>query len=261
MLLPKDGTEIGYGSLSDQVDRLAARLRQSGLDPGQVVAIALPNGIEYLVAFLTATRAWLIAAPMNPAYKAEEFRFFLEDFEARIVMTTSVADAVREATRALSLPVWTASRNATGDVQLSGPGCSASTKDTPDAPVPGDIALLMHTSGTTGRPQAMPLTHANVTASVCHIAAHYQLSPADTGLVVMPLFHGHGLIGATLSALFAGARIVLPDRCSAHAFWPLVRAHTVTWYSAVPTIHQILLARAASDNADSLHRRSYASLA
>jgi len=136
ILLPEDGTEIGYGSLSDQVDRLAARLRQSGLDPGQVVAIALPNGIEYLVAFLTATRARLIAAPMNPAYKAEEFRFFLKDFEARIVMTTSVADAVREATRALSLPVWTASRNATGDVQLSGPGCSASTKDTPDAPVP-----------------------------------------------------------------------------------------------------------------------------
>ena len=261
ILVPEDGTDIGYGSLADQVDRLAARLRHSGLDPGQMVAIALPNGIEYLVAFLTATRARLIAAPMNPAYKAEAFRFFLEDFAARIVMTTSVADAVREATRALSLPVWTASRNATGDVQLSGPGGSASTKDTPDAPVPGDIALLMHTSGTIGRPKAMPLTHANVTASVRHIAAHYQLSPADTGLVVMPLFRGHGLIGATLSALFAGARIVLPDRFSAHAFWPLVRAHTVTWYSGVPTIHQILLARAASDNADSLHRRSYASLA
>jgi acyl-CoA synthetase (AMP-forming)/AMP-acid ligase II len=67
----------------------------------------------------------------------------------------------------------------------------------------------------------------------------------------MPLFHGHGLIGATLSALFAGARIVLPDRFSAHAFWPLVKAHTVTWYSAVPTIHQILLARAVSDHAPS----------
>src|SRR2546422_11632405 len=63
IILPEDGTEIGYGSLSDQVDRLAARLRQSGLDPGQVVAIALPNGIEHLVAFLTATRARLIAAP------------------------------------------------------------------------------------------------------------------------------------------------------------------------------------------------------
>src|SRR5438552_14267041 len=161
IILPEDGTDIGYGALSDQVDRLAARLRQSGLDPGQVVAIALPNGIEHLVAFLAATRARLIAAPMNQAYKAEEFRFFLEDSEARIVMTTSAAAPVREAARALSLPVWTASRNATGEVQLSGPGCSASTKDAPDAPVPGDIALLTHTSGTTGRPKGVPLTHAN----------------------------------------------------------------------------------------------------
>jgi acyl-CoA synthetase (AMP-forming)/AMP-acid ligase II len=251
VILPEDGTAIGYGPLSDQVDRLAARLRQSGLDPGQVVAIALPNGIEHLVSFLAAARARLVAAPMNQAYKAEEFRFFLEDSEARIVITTSEADPVREAARALSLPVWTASRNATGEVQLSGPGFSSSTKDAPDAPLPGDIALLTHTSGTTGRPKAVPLTHANVTASVRNISAHYHLSPADTGLVVMPLFHGHGLIGSTLSALFAGARIVLPDRFSAHAFWPLVKAHAVTWYSAVPTIHQILLARAASDNAPS----------
>src|SRR6266478_9166457 len=79
IILPEDGTELGYGSLSDQVDRLAAPLRQSGLDPGQVVAIALPNGIEYRVAFLAATRARLVAAPMNQAYKAEEFRFLFKD--------------------------------------------------------------------------------------------------------------------------------------------------------------------------------------
>ncbi len=243
IILPEDGTEIGYGSLSDQVDRLAARLRQSGLDPGQVVAIALPNGIEHLVGFLAATRARLVAAPMNPAYKADEFQFFLEDSEARIVITTSGADPVREAARALRLPVWTATRNATGDVQLAGPGFSSSTKGAPDMALPGDIALLTHTSGTTGRPKAVPLSHANVMAAVHNIAAHYQMSLADTG--------GHGLIGATLSALFAGAKIVLPNRFSAHAFWPLVKAHAVTWYSAVPTIHQILLARAASDSAPS----------
>src|SRR5882724_595996 len=251
IILPEDGTELGYGSLSDQVDRLAARLRQSGLDPGQVLAIALPNGIEYLVAFLAATRARLVAAPMNPAYKADEFRFFLEDSEARIVITTPGADPVREAARALRLLFWTATRNATGDVQLAGPGFSSSTKGAPDTPLPGDTALLTHTSGTTGRPKAVPLTHANVMAAVHNISTHYQMSLADTGLVVMPLFHGHGLIGATLSALFAGARIVLPDRFSAYAFWPLVKAHAVTWYSAVPTIHQILLARAASDSAPS----------
>jgi oxalate---CoA ligase len=253
IILPEGPTEIAYGSLSDQVERLAARLRQSALVPGQVVAIALPNGIEYLVSFLAVTRARLIAAPMNPTYKAEEFRFLLEDSEARVVITTSGADPdpIREAARALSLPVWATSRNATGDLELSGHGLSSSTTATPDTPLPSDIALLMHTSGTTGRPKAVPLTQANVMASVCNISAHYHLSPADTGLVVMPLFHGHGLIGATLSALFAGARIVLPPRFSAHAFWPLVKAYAVTWYSAVPTIHQILLARAATDGAPS----------
>src|SRR5437870_5261590 len=203
VILPEDGTEIGYGSLSDQVDRLAARLRQSGLDPGQVVAIALPNGIEHLVAFLAATRARLVAAPMNPAYKADEFRFFLEDSEARSVITTPGADPVREAARALSLPVWTATRNATGDVQLAGRGFSSSTKGAPDTPLPGDIALLTHTSGTTGRPKAVPLTHANVMAAVHNISAHYQMSLADTGLVVMPLLHGHRLIVVTLSTLCA----------------------------------------------------------
>jgi oxalate---CoA ligase len=249
VILPEDGTEICYGPLSDQVERLAARLRQSGLEPGLVIAIALPNGLEYLVSFLAATRARLVAAPMNPSYTGEEFRFFLKDSEARIVITSPEAGPVHEAARDLSLPVWAAGRYSTGEVRLSGPGLSSSTKDTPDAPLPDDIALLMHTSGTTGRPKAVPLTHANVMASARNISACYSLSHADTGLVVMPLFHGHGLIGATLSALFAGARVILPGRFSARAFWPLVKAHAVTWYSAVPTIHQILLIRAASDNA------------
>jgi len=251
IILPEDHTEIAYGSLSDQVDRLAARLRQSVLVPGQVVAIVLPNGIEYLVSFLAVTRARLIAAPMNPTYKADEFRFLLEDSEARVVITTSGASSVRDAARAANLPVWTASRNATGDVEIAGLVFSSSTRGAPDAPLPEDVALLMHTSGTTGKPKAVPLTHANVMASVGNISAHYDLSPADTALVVMPLFHGHGLIGAALSGLFAKVTIVLPSRFSARAFWRLVEAYSVTWYSAVPTIHEILLLRAASDQAPS----------
>jgi acyl-CoA synthetase (AMP-forming)/AMP-acid ligase II len=251
IILPEGRAEIAYGGLSDQVDRLAARLRRSGLVPGQVVAIALPNGIEFLVSFLAATRARLVAAPMNEAYKVEELRFLLENSEARVVITTSGESPVCDAARASNLPIWTASRTATGDVEISGPGLSSSTKDTPDAPVPEDIAMLMHTSGTTSRPKAVALTHANLMASVRNISAHYALSPADTGLVVMPLFHGHGLIGATLSSLCAGAKLVLPERFSAHLFWPMVAGHTVTWYSAVPTIHEILLVRADSDHAPS----------
>jgi acyl-CoA synthetase (AMP-forming)/AMP-acid ligase II len=247
--LPGDGTEVGYGFLADQVERLAASLRRSGLAPGQVVAIALPNGIEFLVSLLAAVRARLVVAPLNPAYKAEEFRFFLTVSRAQVVIALSDANPVREVAKALNLPAWSASRSASGAAQISGAGFSAATTGAPEEPLPEDIAILMHTSGTTGNPKAVPLTHANVMASARNISTQYRLSPADTGLVVMPLFHGHGLIGAALSALCAGAKLTLPDRFSARLFWPMVKAHAVTWYSAVPTIHQILLLRADSDNA------------
>src|SRR5437764_1248088 len=116
-------------------------------------------------------------------------------------------------------------------------------------PQPDDTALFLHTSGTTSRPKGVPLTHGNLVASIRNIAGHFQLSPADTGLLVMPLFHVHGLIGATFSTFFAGGSLVVPPRFSAGTFWPAAKAHGVTWYSAVPTIHQVLLSRADADGA------------
>jgi acyl-CoA synthetase (AMP-forming)/AMP-acid ligase II len=95
----------------------------------------------------------------------------------------------------------------------------------------------------------VPLTHGNILWSSRNIAAHYALSPADCSLVVLPLFHGHGLIGATLSTLASGGSVIVPPRFSASEFWKLFREHRATWYSAVPTIHQVLLERADSDGA------------
>jgi acyl-CoA synthetase (AMP-forming)/AMP-acid ligase II len=207
----------------------------------------LPNGLEYVAVFLATTRARLVAAPLNPAYKAEEFRFYLDDAGAKAVIVPPGPHAVREAAQQLRLPVWEASLDTTGRVQLQGPGLTPGK--TPELPKPDDVALFLHTSGTTSRPKGVPLTHANLMASIRNIAGHYQLSPADTGLLVMPLFHVHGLIGATLSTFFAGGTLVVPPRFSAGGFWPMVREHRVTWYSAVPTIHQVLLSRADADGA------------
>jgi acyl-CoA synthetase (AMP-forming)/AMP-acid ligase II len=249
VIMPEDERVITYASLAAQIDALAGRLHQTGLEAGQAVAVVLPNGPEYLVSFLGVTCARLVAAPLNSAYKADEFRFYLEDSGARAVITSSDAETVHEVARSLKLPVWNANRSATGAVQVSGPNLPAAAGAAPEPPRPEDIALFLHTSGTTSRPKGVPLTHGNLMTSIGNIAAHYQLDPADTGLVVMPLFHVHGLIGATLSSLYAGAKIVLPTRFSASAFWPAVKSHGVTWYSAVPTIHQVLLSRADADNA------------
>ncbi|MBY0526535.1 MAG: acyl--CoA ligase [Gemmataceae bacterium] len=248
VVLPEDNSSTTYRALSDQIERLAATFRNAGLEPGRALAIVLPNGLEFLACFLAATRARLIAAPLNAGYKAEEFRFYLEDGEARAVIAPPGEHPVRDVAKALGLPVWTAMRDAQGQVRVEGEDCAGSGKDL-EVPQAEDVALFLHTSGTTSRPKGVPLTHANLMASIRNIANHYRLTPADVGLVVMPLFHVHGLIGATLSSLWAGATIVVPARFSASLFWPAVQAHRVNWYSAVPTIHQVLLGRADADNA------------
>jgi acyl-CoA synthetase (AMP-forming)/AMP-acid ligase II len=204
VILPEDGSAITYRSLADQVEALAAVLRGFGLEPGETVGIVLPNGIEYLAAFLAVTRARLVAAPLNPAYKAEEFRFSLEDAGARLVMAKPGQHPASEAAAALGLPVWSAVRDRSGGVYFDGDGAHSGPLPAPEAPRPGDTALFLHTSGTTSRPKGVPLTHGNLMASLGNIASHYRLTPADTTLVVMPLFHVHGLLGATLSTFFSG---------------------------------------------------------
>jgi acyl-CoA synthetase (AMP-forming)/AMP-acid ligase II len=111
------------------------------------------------------------------------------------------------------------------------------------------VGLFLHTSGTTSRPKGVPLTHKNLLTSIKNIENTYQLTPEDIAMVVMPLFHVHGLIGVTLSTFSSGGSIVVPDRFSASYFWPVQKATGATWYSAVPTIHQILLKRADDDGA------------
>src|SRR5262245_5022989 len=198
VILPESGASTTYADLARQVESLADRLRTSSLQPGEPVAIVLPNGLEYLVTFLAVTRARLIAAPLNPAYKAEEFRFYLEDTGAKVVIGPPEQHTVHAPAAELGLPIWSVARDARGKVTLDtaettlGPSCDL------EPPRPDDIALFLHTSGTTSRPKGVPLTHGNLMASIGNIARHFQLSPRDTGLLVMPLFHVHGLIGATL---------------------------------------------------------------
>jgi acyl-CoA synthetase (AMP-forming)/AMP-acid ligase II len=112
-----------------------------------------------------------------------------------------------------------------------------------------DDALIMFTSGTTGSPKLVPWTHGNMAASIDGVASAYQLSPSDATVAAMPLFHGHGLIAAMLATLSTGGAVVLParGRFSAHTFWDDLAVVGATWYTAVPTIHQILLERAPVD--------------
>jgi acyl-CoA synthetase (AMP-forming)/AMP-acid ligase II len=233
VILPETGTRITYGALRSQIEALAEALVAAGVGPGDRVATALPNGLPAIVCFLAAATAGT-AAPLNPAYKEEEFRFYLEDTGARLLLLP--AQGAEEARRAAegSVPVRTVDMTSDGVVQLTGTAARARFKPA----APEDVALILHTSGSTGRPKRVPLTHANLTISAANIVRTYALTPDDVSLCVMPLFHVHGLVASTLATLASGGTIVVPGKFNPLSFWRVARDHRATWYSAVPTIHQ-----------------------
>ena len=239
IIIPEQNIRVTYGELRNQVEALAEALAAEGIGRTDRVGIALPNGLPMIVSFLAASTAG-IAAPLNPAYKEDEFRFFLEDTAARVLLLPP--EGAEEARRAANgrVPILTIEMDSAGIVKSSATGPARSF--TP--PAVDDVALILHTSGSTGRPKRVPLAHANLSISARNVARSYALGPDDVSLCVMPLFHVHGLVASTLATLATGGTVVVPGKFSPLSFWRVAKDHGVTWYSAVPTLHQLLLARA-----------------
>ena len=239
VVVPELGIRVTYDSLRHQVLAMADALASAGIRRGDAVAIALPNGLPAIVSVLAASIAGT-AAPLNPAYPYEEFLFFLADTKARVLLCPPVgAEFARSAAADRKIPVVSVEMSEQGNVYA---------KDAPSGvfatePSADDIALILHTSGSTGRPKRVPLRHFNLAVSSANIANTYALSEADVALCIMPLFHIHGLIGSTMATLLSGGAVVVPTKFNALSFWRTVKEHGVTWYSGVPTMHQLLLTR------------------
>jgi acyl-CoA synthetase (AMP-forming)/AMP-acid ligase II len=239
VIVPEVGIRVTYDSLRQQVLAMADALASAGIRRGDRVALVLPNGLPAIVSFLAASIAGT-AAPLNPAYPYEEFLFFLGDTDARILICPSVeAEYARSAAADRKIPVFSVEMSDQGTVHLVDPPKGVSVT----VPTADDIALILHTSGSTGRPKRVPLRHFNLAVSSANIANTYALSEEDVSLCIMPLFHIHGLMASTMATLLSGGAVVVPTRFNALAFWRTVREYRVTWYSGVPTTHQLLLAR------------------
>jgi acyl-CoA synthetase (AMP-forming)/AMP-acid ligase II len=243
IIIPETGARVTYGSLRRQVLTMAETLAAAGIRRGTRVAIALPNGLPAIVSFLAASIAGT-AAPMNPTYKYQEFCFYLQDTEARVLITgRNDAGEARSAAADSGIPMLPVEIDAQGTVRLLG----VAPKPWTTAPAPDDIALVLHTSGSTGRPKRVPLQHRNLALSAANVARTYSLSPDDVSLCFMPLFHVHGIVASTLAPLISGGTVVAPAGVNPLMFWRLVRQFGVTWYTAVPTIHRVVAGRSRSN--------------
>jgi acyl-CoA synthetase (AMP-forming)/AMP-acid ligase II/acetyltransferase-like isoleucine patch superfamily enzyme/acyl carrier protein len=245
-VLASDRPALTYGRLLTQVERTVEALRGLGIKRHDRVALVVPNGPDMAVAFL-GVAAGATCAPLNPAYRTNEFDFYLSDLNAKALIIGSAMDSpARDIAQEMSIPIieLTPTPNAeAGIFELTAQQPPSFAID--GFAQPDDTALVLHTSGTTSRPKIVPLTQRNICSSGHNIAVTLELTEHDRCLNVMPLFHIHGLIGVVLSSLTAGASIVCTPGFAVEHFFAWLETWHPTWYTAVPTMHQALLARAA----------------
>ncbi|AET38577.1 Pcs60p Ecym_3065 [Eremothecium cymbalariae DBVPG len=270
IIVPETGLKVSYNDLADILGHVQMMFHdpqspvfQSGKQ--STIAISIPNGLEFVAAFLATSMQGNVAAPLNPNYKFQELEFYLSDLEVKVIFvakgTTLNADSdlVRAASKFSCHLVELSYENARSRVEYEvfspenrfqssiykSQERNAQFVNTeccfPGSAKADDVALVLHTSGTTSRPKIVPLLHSNVATSMKNIANTYKLSPSDVSYIVMPLFHVHGLIGALLSSFYAQGSVVIPPKFSARSFWPDYLKNGCTWFSCVPTISQTLL--------------------
>jgi acyl-CoA synthetase (AMP-forming)/AMP-acid ligase II/acyl carrier protein len=206
------------------------------------------------VAFIAAS-AVAASAPLNPTYQKTEFEFYLSDLKASALITQSDLSPAAAIARAQGIPVIELTplpELAGGSFTLAAEPSASPVHYRP--PLPGEIALVLHTSGTTSKPKLVPLTHANIVSSVFNIARTLRLNTSDKCLNLMPLFHIHGLVGGLLSSLVAGGSVVCPPGFYSTRVFEWIDEFSPTWYTAVPTMHQSILVR-ASANTEIINRR------
>ena len=246
-VVPDGGQVLSYAQVTAGIEALARRLAGAGVRRGDRVALTLPNGPDFVLLLLAITALGAAAAPLNPAYTQAEFDFFLTDIAPRLfLIPASRPAAAADAAAGTQTPVLTVGAAADGGPPelLDAAGAAVRPRRSFETGGPGDVAVVLHTSGTTSRPKQVPLRQRNLMASVRTIAAHYRLGPADVSFCVMPLFHIHGLVASAFAALSTGGTVIAPRRFTAHRFWPQAREHGATWLSAGPTLHQMILDRA-----------------
>ena len=249
---------LTFGALRTLIDDTLTQLNALGIGRNDRVAIVLANGPEMATCFM-ACASGVTSAPLNPAYRTDEFEFYLTDLKARALIveqgSTSPAIEVAGKLGVRVIDLIASPDQPAGHFVLQARGGASTSAPTLDGGFaqPGDVSMVLHTSGTTSRPKIVPLSQANLVASATNIRNSLQFTAQDCGLNVMPLFHIHGLIAGVLAPLAAGSQVFCTPGFNALKFFSWMDEAKPSWYTAVPTMHQAIVSRARG-NADIIAR-------
>jgi acyl-CoA synthetase (AMP-forming)/AMP-acid ligase II len=248
LIAPETAAQATYAELLTLADGIGAHLDAMGVDKGEKVALLLPNGYWSTVLFIGVAASGRVVVPLNAVAGDAALSYVIEHSDTRVILVESELAAKFDAVLS-KLP---------GDVRLVNTDVDAG----PDWPTqPGqssapvsldadDDAILMYTSGTTGRPKGVLLSHANAVAGGRNTAVAHQLDERDRALCVLPLYHINAQMVTVMAPLVTGGSVVMPRKFGTSTFWPLITEHECTWFSVVPTIIAYLLERAEREGFD-----------
>ncbi|CAM3520391.1 class I adenylate-forming enzyme family protein [Tsukamurella ocularis] len=222
-----DRLDLSNAEFAAAVRTAATRLAEFGVDRGDVVGLLLPNRVELVVAVFAAWRLGAAVTPINPALATPEIAYQAADAGARVLVTEAGATTPD------------------GVAALACHELLAEAEGDPAEPVPAlpaDLALLIYTAGTTGKPKGVMITHGNIAAMTASFIEHFAFTERDHSLLVLPLFHANGVVLGTLTPLRAGGRTTITGRFRPDEFFPAVERHRPTYFSAVPAIYAMLTA-------------------
>ncbi|HET7072629.1 MAG TPA: AMP-binding protein [Mycobacterium sp.] len=221
-----DDGDLNNSEFLEAVQRASATLLSRGVSHGDVVAISLPNTVDFVVSLFAAWRLGAAVTPINPSLSLPEMGYQLADAAAKVLITATIPEFGSGVPAVVT----------TAELRQSEPSSNSDTV----APRGDTLALLIYTSGTTGRPKGVMLDHANLDA-MCHsLIDAFSLTNTDHSLLILPLFHVNGIVAGTLSPLLAGGRATVAGRFRVGTFFDRVEATRATYFSAVPTIYTML---------------------
>jgi long-chain acyl-CoA synthetase len=249
-----DGNSVSYAQLHAMAGRVAGQLRAAGVEPGDRVAVILPNVPAFPVVFYGILLAGGVVVPMNPLLKAGEVDYFFTDSGAKVAFVwPDFAEEVRKGAQNSGTQVVECT--AVGPVEGALP--DGEPVMVPTERADDDDALILYTSGTTGRPKGAQLTHANIHLNARRSAIDIQQTTAeDVVMGCLPLFHVFGLVVGLHAAVVAGASLALIPRFDPEKAIEVIEKERVTIMLGVPTMYAAILNSPRSDGMDASSLRT-----
>ncbi|MGP8052114.1 MAG: AMP-binding protein [Desulfobaccales bacterium] len=239
MFAPEPQLELTFGQIKESSIKLGKQLLKRGIKKGDRVSLFMGNGYQPVKIFVGAMYSGLVVAPLNVLAQPSQLAYILGHAEPKLVFVTEqnrqrLEEAVGKASKDIQIMVIDkGAREIFPDEDLAGHKLPTVKEDDP--------AILLYTSGTTGVPKGVILTHKNMVAGGENVTLAHSLTPEDRGLVSLAIYHINAEIVSIMGPLVSGSSIVVPEKFSVTSFWPLLSEYHCTWLSVVPTIVSYLV--------------------